>query len=359
MRRGAAAFALVPFVGIAGLLWVLAPSRPVPAPPRPPFPPGTEGASSLELIEEIPVLRLVGSPREQGMAQGRLLREAIRDWIARVRPVEEGVADFAIRTCGERLLPFVPAELREEIEGIAEGADVDPLAVLHLNTRFDLAPFGQGRDPGAKPLLLGPAAVQAGAVVRVFSVADLEGSPEQLLVVLRPDGSRLLALPGMVGCLMGLHGGAAAAALRPMNVTSGASLNGLSWPILLRLLLASPPEPGHPLPFPVTLPASLPHATSGGLVGTLNIAPGGAAYYPALAGMADATEEEAAVAAGPIQRILRGESEAGLRHLEASALLRGRIEAHECAVKFDATQGGVELQFRRHGQTYVARLAVP
>ncbi|MGQ0613975.1 MAG: hypothetical protein ACT4PV_09590 [Planctomycetaceae bacterium] len=358
MRRGAAAFALVPFIGFALLLWALAPSRPGPAAPRPPFVPGVESGSSLQFEDEVPVLRLAGSPREQGLAQGRLLRDSIREWVARVRPAEPGTAEFAIKTCGERLLPFVPPELREEMLGIGEGAGVDPLAVLHLNTRFDLAPFGQGRDPGATPLLLGPAAVQAGAAVRVFGSADLDGLPEHLLVVLRPDGSALLALPGMVGCFLGLRHGAAAA-LRPMNLTSGASLNGLSWPILLRVLLASPPEPGQPLPHPVTLPASIPLASAGGLVGTLNIAPGGAAYYPALAGMADATEEEAAVAPGPVQRILRGEPDAGVRHLEASALLRGRIEAYDLAARFDATQGGLEVLFRRHGQTHAARLASP
>ena len=56
------------------------------------------------------------------------------------------MADFAIRTCGNKISARLPKDLREELEGIAEGAGADYLDVLFLNTRYELGVYLGGDD---------------------------------------------------------------------------------------------------------------------------------------------------------------------------------------------------------------------
>jgi hypothetical protein len=331
--------------------------------PEPPFPfaTGALDGCALEDRDGVAVLRLSGSPRAKGRGHGRLLRDAVREWVEAVRPKDAGVADFAIRTCGERLLPFVPGEVREEMEGIAEGAGVTLHEILHLHTRFDLAPFRQGPDPGAPMPLLGDAAVGTGPRAgRGFSSAELLGRTRDLLVVVH-EGSPplvLLALPGMAGGFVALRGDVAAT-FRPIPAGAGFTLKAASWPVQLRRLVESPPVPGvSPAP-PVTFPASVPMARSSSECGTLNLSPAGGTWRPALRGLAPATEEEILPGEGTITESLRAEREARIASEAANRLLYGAASADDLFVILSRVPSGVRASFKRRGRAVVRFTTVP
>ncbi|MHC4223589.1 MAG: C45 family peptidase [Planctomycetota bacterium] len=238
------------------------------------------------------VLHLSGVPREKGRAHGRSMKRAIHAWIDALRPGEPGVAEFAIKTCGERLLPLLPAHLREELEGIAEGAGVDLLEALYLNTRFELEAFGMvGSGEQVRRFDLPAFCATGPEVRRHFRVSDLgpRGS-EELIVVVHHDLDPPLVLVGMPGMLGGFLGvrGAAALSLRPLQDGAAPVLSGLSWPVLVRRLLEDPPQPGGKLPAKPTVAASLPAVLPGGELGTLNLSLYGGTWFPATGGTAGA-----------------------------------------------------------------------
>ena len=303
----------------------------------------------LDRVDSIAVLRLAGSPEQKGRAHGRLLKERIRARIARLKPRDPGVADFAIKTCGERMLPLLPALLRREMEGIAEGAGVDRLEVLFLNTHYAVsAHVGGGEDPA---IYSGDAAVGAPGpeVLRCLKTTggDLFGD---LVVVIHQDTTPrlvLLALPGLVGGLAGLRG-PVAGALRPIPAQVKPVLTGLAWPLLLRLLLEAPPLPGDRLPAPATRAASVPLRRPDGSVGTLNLSPAGATWYPGFEGRAIATEDPVTGLGGRVlearttraQRLLAGERARRL-------LTRGSPPPGLLEVRMKGGRNGVEVTFAR------------
>lgn len=83
---------------------------------------------------------LEGSPREIGLAHGRLLKESVRSNVAFYKGIFRRPAD-EVRSLSEHFKSVVeehfPA-LAEEISGIAEGADVDVLDVYAINARTEL-----------------------------------------------------------------------------------------------------------------------------------------------------------------------------------------------------------------------------
>jgi hypothetical protein len=228
------------------------------------------------------VLRLAGTPREKGEAHGRLLKADIRAAVQRLRPREEGLREFALKTCGDQLLPHLPGDVRAELEGIAEGAGISLAEALYLNTRFELASFrlGGGADLG---VFHEDAAVGDGPeVLRRFGTVQARAFCRDLILVVHEDELPCLvmvALPGMVGGFMGVRG-PVAAALRPVRSESKPVLTGVPWPVLVRALLVEPPRVGRPLPAPTTRAASVPMRRTGGALGVLNVTPAGATWFP-------------------------------------------------------------------------------
>lgn len=356
MRIAIAFFAAGAVVVVGAIAWFMANYEEPDAEPTFPFAPAALDGCVLEDRDGVAVLRLSGAARAKGLGHGRLLRDAIRGWIEGVRPREAGVADFAIRTCGEKLLPFVPAHVREEMEGIAEGAGVTLLEVLHLHTRFDLAPFRLGPNPDEPMPLRGDAAVGTGPRAgRGFSAAELSGRTRDLLVVVHEDSPPLvlLALPGMAGGFVALRG-EVAAAFRPIPVDAGFGLKAMSWPVHLRVLVETPPVPGASPAPPVTFPASVPMARSATECGTLNLSPAGATWRPGLGGLAPATEEEILPGDGRIVETLRGEREARIASEAANRLLYGEASDDDLFVILSGVPAGVRASFKRRGRA-VAR----
>ncbi|MEE8105503.1 MAG: hypothetical protein V3T86_08230 [Planctomycetota bacterium] len=223
------------------------------------------------------LVRLWGSPREMGHAQGELLRGEILSLARAVLPTESGMEDFLIRGCGERIWPEVPESEREEMEGIAAATGLDRFQVLFLHTRFELQRFGLLKD-SAK--FRGRAAVGAGKrVVQHYDEASLGVPTSQLVLVLREGGrgSLLVALPGMVGGFCGARPGCVAA-LEPMEVEIDPSLKAPPWTIFLRSVLEAPPSVGRALDLAPSVYASVPINAKGLGIGTLVVGPPGAGF---------------------------------------------------------------------------------
>jgi hypothetical protein len=301
-----------------------------------------EGARLSTPADGIEILRLAGPPRVKGRAHGAALAERIRQALERARPADPGTAAFAIDSCGALLLPRLPEALREEIEGVAEGAGITAEEALFLNTRYELAAFNL--VDGAR--FAGAAAVGAAGpeVVRHFTPSEAEG----LVVVVHEDQDPplvLVARPGMVGGFLGLRG-EVAASLRPMQVDAPRFLSGLPWPLLVRVVLESPPAPDGRLPAKPNLAASLPLVLPGGSAGTLNVSVEGGSWYPAAGGgFARATEEPVEGRDGAVAPGRRTAAGAALEVGEARRLLAAAAPGGAVAIRLKGGRTGFAVSW--------------
>jgi isopenicillin-N N-acyltransferase like protein len=104
--------------------------------------PAQRGSNSLN-HSTYPVLRVRGSPRQRGVAYGEAFQARIRKSLAAYRSAFQAYNlpwKHSVRVA-ERWRPSVAdcaPEAFEEITGIAEGANVEPLAILALNLRTEI-----------------------------------------------------------------------------------------------------------------------------------------------------------------------------------------------------------------------------
>jgi isopenicillin-N N-acyltransferase like protein len=144
----------------------------------------------------IPVLELRGSPREIGLAHGRGLRERIERCLG-IYVLALGRSDSELRSIGAsvgaRIRVFSP-ELAEEIEGIAEGAGVEPYRIYVLNARSELMAGAAG---GCTSVFV----PERGLLGQNWDWLALLEPLIAVLRIERPDGIRFATLtePGMVG----------------------------------------------------------------------------------------------------------------------------------------------------------------
>lgn len=229
------------------------------------------GSCRVEEHGGITVVRVSGPPREKGRALGAALRPRIRGELERALPEDPGVRDFVLRSAGERLQGFLPGGYREEIEGIAEGAQISFEEALLLDTRYELAAHHLAREEGD---LAGEGAVgpgpEAGRLFLTENVSDL-------VVVIHEDRVpplALLARPGMTGGFFGVAGNVAAVA-RPASSETPPDLGGLVWTLLLRRLVEGPRDPYPEATGRMSVAIAFPDGT----VGTLSLAVSGATWH--------------------------------------------------------------------------------
>jgi len=301
----------------------------------------------LDRLDGLAVLRLHGTPREKGRAHGESLKGPIRARLDRLRPADEGEARFALQTCGGQLRPFLPAEVREELAGLAEGAGITEDEALFLNTHGELAAYGFTRESGAEIGYAGDAAVGDGPeVLKVFGPGDLGGRAADLVVFVHEDVDPplvLVGLPGMVGGFLGLRGPAAAAG-RPRRSEVKPVLHGLVWPLLLRALLEAPaPDGAWRLPQKPTLEVSLPFRRADGVLGTLNLGPPGGTFYAAGAAFAGATDEAVTGEGGAVDEAPRAPGSREVQAEEARRLLTRAAAGDEVLVRLKGGDRGVAV----------------
>ncbi len=91
-------------------------------------------------MEKFPYIALSGTPREIGLDHGRLLKNRILKMIEFYQGVFDRTEDEIFERAGvfkKRIMEFNLA-YSEEIEAIAEGAEVDPLWIYALNARTEI-----------------------------------------------------------------------------------------------------------------------------------------------------------------------------------------------------------------------------
>ncbi len=89
-----------------------------------------------------PVIEISGTPREMGLQHGRQLRTRIRRTVQAMRERIGPEACEASWPSFQQTMPYCRAnapELVEEMEGIAEGAEIEFRDVLNINAHLDLA----------------------------------------------------------------------------------------------------------------------------------------------------------------------------------------------------------------------------
>lgn len=116
------------------LLLVLLAGAVVPGSRVPTLVPG----GSVETAASIRIVRLSGTPYEMGLQQGVLLRDSIRELVSRYlygRMVgDSGAQHFWLLVQSRLTEPLLPASIRSELHGVADGAGLSYRDVLLLNT---------------------------------------------------------------------------------------------------------------------------------------------------------------------------------------------------------------------------------
>ena len=143
----------------------------------------------------IRVVSTRGAPRERGRQHGEALREAIGACVAIYRaaiPGNEAALRARAAEFGAEVARYAP-DLADEIEGIAEGADLDPLWIHVLNARSEMMSSADGCTAVFSPSagLLGQTWDWIEPLEKLFFVLRVE----------RPDGHRIATVtePGIVG----------------------------------------------------------------------------------------------------------------------------------------------------------------
>jgi len=107
--------------------------------PRPQFMPvqAPNPHGYVEQVHGLPVLHLQGSPYEMGLQQGSSLRNSIRGFVTQYLYervlLDHEVSGFGLRVFVRLLDRDVPATLRREMQGIADGAGLPYQDILLLN----------------------------------------------------------------------------------------------------------------------------------------------------------------------------------------------------------------------------------
>jgi len=205
----------------------------------------------LEQVDGVRVLYLRGAPYARGYEYGRLLAADIKRCLDRylnVGIVEHwSVPRARLESGAARMEPFIPAEVRAEMRGIADGAGVDYQDILALNTHVDAVAGGadaaaEMRRSGCSGLAVMGPWTSDGRVLHGHNVdwtTEEEVQRAAVLLVIVPEDGIPFCMPthaGLVGCNAGIN----AAGLTYSDMTSLSSdqtLDAMPLMIMARMLL--------------------------------------------------------------------------------------------------------------------------
>lgn len=162
----------------------------------------------LQLVGSVPVLRLSGSPRDMGFQHGTALKPQIRFLYHEYYEalVKRVVGEEDLRAWAKETEPFIPERYREEMKGLAEGADLPYEEVLVVNTMVD-----RFQTIACSTVVASGDATKGGEVYFGRNL-DFPGrnvlQKMTVVVVWSPEGGTPLAAvtwPGMLGVLSGMN----------------------------------------------------------------------------------------------------------------------------------------------------------
>jgi predicted choloylglycine hydrolase len=168
------------------------------------------GKAELKYVQDIPVLRVEGTPQEIGEQVGTLAARPAQkicdypfDYLKRAR------LDFLWPTLlkeGEKMFQHFPADTQTEIEALVKTSGIERDRVIAGNTMFDLK-----KMLACSALTVEPerSATRAPLLGRNLDYPSL-GYAEQygLVTIYRPRGKHAfvsVGFPGLVGCLSGMN----------------------------------------------------------------------------------------------------------------------------------------------------------
>lgn len=245
----------------------------------------TCGKGRLEERDGLRILRLKGTPYEMGYQHGVLLhdelRAALQSAIYEELVLGSPICHFLLLRHARHVHSYVPLEYREEMRGLADGANIAYLDILVLNSHRDfvtqlksglrlgglllrldppfIPPWGPsgalssrtatsegasrgtgGAYPRGWTLAAFGSATRDGGLLQSLDLSSALLSPEELLlIVYEPKGGNSLAAvtwPGAVGVTIGLNEEKISVTALPV-LSQDASLDGIPLPILLRDVL--------------------------------------------------------------------------------------------------------------------------
>jgi len=231
---GVLLFALSSFSLFVAATWGDAPTPP--AVRREDVPEALRG--QLRLVEDVPVLRLKGTPREMGYQHGAALKRQIRFLHAEYYEamIKRVVGDAAIEAWAKETEPFIPEAYREEMRGLAEGCGLSYEEILAVNASID-----RFQTVFCSTVVASGAATKGGEVYFGRNL-DFPGRNilQRMTVVLvwEPEGGTPLAAvtwPGLVGVLSGMNADGVAGAT--MMIHGGERRPGLPYLLMYRQAL--------------------------------------------------------------------------------------------------------------------------
>jgi dienelactone hydrolase len=194
--------------------------------------------SRVDQVSTQQVIHLVGSPKEAGIAQGRLLKSQIAhnvDLLVKEHAQKEHHLELTdLDKEADLQIAKWPASLKEELDGLAEGSGI-PIADLK-RLQVALRPIASRSGAGYGTRTLG------GRLLQVMSVEPGHTLPAVGIVAVyhRPQGIRYasITLAGYLGTLAGLNEEGITTTVLPA-ASSQQSAAGLAGPHLSRLILES------------------------------------------------------------------------------------------------------------------------
>lgn len=181
-----------------------------------------------------PLIELSGSPREIGLAHGKQLKERIKKTLAFYKTIFKKEDKLILEQAAhfQKIITKTFPQYAEEIEAIAQGAELDPLWIYALNARTEILSFGTQECTVAyfkESAILG----------ENWDWAETLESLAVLLKITRPDGHTILMMtePGIIGKI-GLNSAGLGVTLNLLECP--AKLDGVPIHVMLRAILDSP-----------------------------------------------------------------------------------------------------------------------
>lgn len=182
------------------------------------------------------VVRLSGTHYEMGLQHGRILSREIRElynaYVLQGLCQKEGYAEADLVSIGRHYDRFIPEDYRQEMRGIAEGANIPYERILVINTFADAT---LGKTPRACSALA--VSTNQGLLVgrNLDWINHKVAHKSGIVFLLEPkDGHRILSVswPGLVGVVTGMNDQQLTLSL---NLAFATDLDSESTPCLFRL----------------------------------------------------------------------------------------------------------------------------
>ena len=199
-------------------------------------------------VNNIKILYLNGTPYEMGFQHGRLLRDAVQANVHRVIRLAKilGTEDILDETY-DLMAPYIPIEEKEEMRGLAHGADI-PLRVIHwFHAVPEISEYGPKRRflkqaTCSNVVAFGKSTVDGEMYhLRVLDWIRRMGVQKRpVILVHRPDSgnaSATFSFAGFIGCVSGMNEKQMSFGEMGYGDPPGESLEGMPFVFLFRKLM--------------------------------------------------------------------------------------------------------------------------